>query len=85
MGYDELSVQLKAYVREALRARFRADLQVNKVRPQAYADGYMRALSDAGLFSQAELLELVGDVRHELGQEQAAGEEAAQPRIAAAG
>jgi hypothetical protein len=85
MGYDELSVQLKAYVREALSARFRADLHVNKVRPQAYADGYMRALSDAGLFSQAELLELVGDVRHELSQEQAAREGEEPTRIAAAG
>lgn len=85
MGYDELSVQVKAYVREALSARFRADMHANKVRPQAYADGYMRALSDAGLFSQAELLELVGDVRHELSQEQAAAEQEQAPRIAAVG
>ena len=50
-----------------------------------YEDGYMRALSDAGLFSQAELLELVGDVRHELSEEQAVREAEETPRIAAAG
>ncbi len=83
MGYEELSVQVKAHVREALVARFRADMHVNKVRPQAYADGYMRALGDAGLFSQEELLELIGDVRAELETEAATTVE--RPRIAAVG
>ena len=55
MDYDELSVQVRTYVRAALASRYQGELHVNKVRPQAYADGYMRALADAGLFSQGEL------------------------------
>jgi hypothetical protein len=83
MGYDELSVQVRTHVRAALEARFRAELHVHKVRPQAYADGYMRALGDAGLFSQEELLELIGDVRAEL--DAAAGSSVELPRISAVG
>ena len=69
MGYDELSVQVRTYVRQALSSRYQGELHVNKVRPQAYADGYMRALADAGLFSQSELLELVAEARAELSAE----------------
>jgi hypothetical protein len=69
MGYDELSVQVRTYVRQALASRYQGELHVNKVRPQAYADGYMRALADAGLFSQGELLELVAEARAELNAE----------------
>jgi len=83
MGYDELSVQVRAYVRQALASRYQGELHVNKVRPQAYADGYMRALSDAGLFSQSELLELVADARAEL--DEAPLDAADAPRIAAVG
>jgi hypothetical protein len=56
---------------------------VNKVRPQAYADGYMRALADAGLFSQSELLELVAEARAEINAE--VESQPSTPRIAAVG
>lgn len=83
MGYDELSVQVRSYVRQALASRYQGELHVNKVRPQAYADGYMRALADAGLFSQSELLELVAEARAELHAEVEAQQSDA--RIAAVG
>lgn len=83
MGYDELSVQVRAYVKAALASRYQGELHVNKVRPQAYADGYMRALSDAGLFSQSELLELVAEARAEINAEAEASPD--RPRMAAVG
>ena len=83
MGYDELSTQVRQYVRVALASRYQGELHVNKVRPQAYADGYMRALADAGLFSQSELLELVAEARAEVNAE--AEPRPNTPRIAAIG
>jgi hypothetical protein len=56
---------VKGLLRDAFAARFRGELHASKVKPQSYADGYMRALSDAGLFSQSELLAMVADVRAE--------------------
>jgi len=83
MGYDELSTQVRTYVRAALASRYQGELHVNKVRPQAYADGYMRALADAGLLSHSELLELVAEARAEVNAEAEA--RPSTPRIAAVG
>jgi hypothetical protein len=79
MGYEELLAEVRRLLRESIEARYRGELHASKVRSQAYADGYMRALGDAGLLSRQELLQLVAESRVEL-----AGE-STQHRIAAAG
>jgi hypothetical protein len=79
MGYDELVTTLRNLLRTSIEARYRGELHAHKVRAQAYADGYMRALADAGLLSQDELLQIVADARVDV-----AGEPVEQ-RIAAAG
>ncbi len=63
MGYEELVAQVQRLLGDAIKARFRGDLHVNKVKDQAYADGYMRALLDAGLIDHRELLELIAKTR----------------------
>ena len=79
MGYEQLVAEARRLLSDAIAARYRGDLHANKVRQQAYADGYLRALGDAGLLSQRELLELVTETR--LSLESAP----AEPRIAAVG
>ena len=80
MGYEELLNEARKLLRQAIEARHEAGLHARKVGLSAYADGYMRALSDAGLLGRDEILQLVGDVRTELG-----GPATAKQRIAAAG
>jgi hypothetical protein len=79
MGYEELVLEVRKLLRSAIEARYRGDLHAHKVRPQAYADGYMQALSDAGLLAPDELLQLVAETRTELDGEPV------RRRIAAAG
>ena len=79
MGYEQLVAEARRLLSDAIAARYRGDLHANKVRQQAYADGYMRALGDAGLLSQRELLELVVDTRRSVESVPV------EPRIAAAG
>lgn len=79
MGYEELLVEVRRLLHESISARYRGELHAGKVRAQAYADGYMRALGDAGLMSRQELLDLVADVRLQM------VEAPVQERIAAAG
>jgi hypothetical protein len=79
MGYEELVGEVGRLLREAIDARYRGDLHASKVRAQAYADGYMRALGDAGLLSREELLQLVAEARLQL-----AGQPI-EPHVAAAG
>jgi hypothetical protein len=59
--------QLKAVVAELLdevmKARFDGAAYARLSRAHGYADGYMRALLDAGLIDKAELLSLVGETR----------------------
>lgn len=80
MGYEELVSEVKKLLRASIEARYRGELHVHKVRAQAYADGYMRALTDAALLGQEELLQIVAESRVEL-----EGEPLEQSRIAAAG
>jgi hypothetical protein len=63
MDYEDLVVEVRKLLHVAIEGRFRGGLQADKVRAQAYADGYMRALSDAGLLAREELLELVAETR----------------------
>jgi hypothetical protein len=79
MGYEELVSQVRTLLKTAIEARYRGDLHALKVRPQAYADGYMQALHDAGLLGREELLQLIAETRLELEGEPV------QRRIAAAG
>jgi hypothetical protein len=82
MGYEELLAEVRKLVRESIDARYRGELHVHKVRAQAYADGYMRALSDAGLVGGDELLQAVAVVRDDIA---GAATAEAEPRQAAAG
>jgi hypothetical protein len=79
MGYDELLNEARKLLRQAIEARHEAGLHARKVGLSAYADGYMRALGDAGLLGRDELLQLVGDVRTEVD-----GPATAEPPIAIA-
>jgi hypothetical protein len=60
---DQLMDTLKTLLRDVLRARFDGAAYAKLARAHGYADGYMRALLDAGLVDQKELLDLVGDER----------------------
>jgi hypothetical protein len=66
MGYEQLVIEVQNLLRAAISARYRGDLHANKVRAQAYADGYMRALLDAGLISGEELMHVVAQARTEV-------------------
>lgn len=66
MGYEELLAEVRKLVRESIDARYRGDLHAHKVRAQAYADGYMRALTDARLIGSDELLQAVAAVRDDI-------------------
>ena len=63
MSRDELVETLKALLREVLRARFDGVAYAKLARAHGYADGYMRALLDAGLVEKRELLKVVGAER----------------------
>jgi hypothetical protein len=78
MGYEQLLAEVRRLLSASIEARYRGDLHASKVRAQAYADGYMRALCDAGLLEARELLELVAEARRELSGE------ALEQRVAAA-
>ena len=66
MGYEELMVEARKLLREAIEARYQGGAHGDKQQRGAYADGYLRALSDAGLASKDELLQLVAETRLEL-------------------
>jgi hypothetical protein len=65
MGREELLVELRFLVRRVIAARHGGDLQVHKVRAQAYLDGYTRALCDAGILTGEQALRLILDERAE--------------------
>ncbi len=60
---EELMNTLRDLLREVLRARFDGAAYAKLARAHGYADGYMRALLDAGLVDRKELLNLVGNER----------------------
>jgi len=59
MAYQDLMNNVRRLLRESLEARFEGGAHHRKVQAQAYADGYMRALTDAGLVDDAQLLDVV--------------------------
>lgn len=59
MGQDELKSRVRGLLRQAIGARYDAGPHTRKVQAQAYADGFMRALAEAGLMSEHELRQMV--------------------------
>jgi hypothetical protein len=65
MGRQELLDRVRALVAEVTRARFEGGAYAKLSRAHGYADGYMRALLDAGIVDRDALLEVVGEARRE--------------------
>jgi len=63
MSNEELMDVLRDLLDDVLRARFDGAAYAKLARAHGYADGYMRALMDAGLADRESLIELVGDQR----------------------
>ncbi len=63
MSKSQLLSQIRTLVADVTRARFEGGLYAKLARAHGYADGYMRALLDAGLVDRAELLHAIGDER----------------------
>ena len=77
MSEQELLDRVRALVADVTRARFEGAQYAKLARAHGYADGFMRALLDAGLVKRAALLETIGDARRGV-------VEADRPRPAAA-
>ena len=63
MRQKDLISNVRQLLRAAMDARFSAEPRDYKVKTQAYAEGYMRALTDAQHLDSRALLELVSDER----------------------
>ena len=63
MNLDELKGTLRGLVRKTIETRFSGANYATLAQSRGYADGYMRALLDAGLIEQKELLALVNEER----------------------
>jgi hypothetical protein len=59
----EMLTSVEGMLKEAFLAKAEGASQPRLARAYGYADGYLKAMLDAGLASQKELLELVGHVR----------------------
>ncbi len=63
MTVDELKGTLRGLVRKTIETRFGGSSYASLAQARGYADGYMRALLDADLVDQKQLLELVNAER----------------------
>jgi hypothetical protein len=63
MNKHELLNRVRALVADVTRARFEGSAHAKLMRAHGYADGYMRALLDAGLVHRNDLLEVIGPAR----------------------
>jgi hypothetical protein len=63
MNLDELKGTLRGLVRKTIETRFSGANYATLAQARGYADGYMRALLDADLIDQKQLLELVNAER----------------------
>ncbi len=63
MNLDELKGTLRGLVRKTIETRFSGANYATLAQARGYADGYMRALLDADLIDQRQLLELVNAER----------------------
>ena len=66
MRRNELLDRVRELVAEMTRMRFAGGAHAKLTQAQGYADGYMRALLDAGLVDQAELLDVIGAARRDV-------------------
>ena len=66
MSNDELLERVRELVRQVTEARFEGGAYAKLARAHGYADGYMRALMDAGLVDRDALLKAVGEARREV-------------------
>ena len=65
MNLSELKETLRGLVRKTIETRFSGANYATLAQARGYADGYMRALLDAGLIDQKEMLGLVNDERRQ--------------------
>lgn len=65
MSKQELLSRVCELVRQATQARFEGTQYAKLARVHGYADGYMRALMDAALVEEDELLRLIGEARQD--------------------
>ena len=63
MAKEDLLNVLRRLLSDALQARFEGGPHAKFARAHGYADGFMRALLDAGLADKDELIALVGAER----------------------
>lgn len=73
MSKEELLSRVCELVRQVTEARFAGAMYAKLARAHGYADGYMRALLDAGLVDRDELLALVGKARQDVLDESDSG------------
>lgn len=66
MSKHDLVARVCELVRQVTHARFEGSAYAKLARAHGYADGYMRALLDAGLVERDTLLRAVGDARREV-------------------
>lgn len=66
MSKDELLERVCELVRQVTEARFGGAAYAKLARVHGYADGYMRAMLDAGLVEKSELLKAVAQARQEV-------------------
>jgi hypothetical protein len=79
MSKEELLSRVCELVRQVTVARFEGSAYAKLARAHGYADGYMRALMDAGLVERDALLSVVGQARREVVE---TDDRAAQPALA---
>ena len=63
MARESLVTELRGLLQRAIRSRFEGGPHAEKVSVQAYVDGYMRALMDARLVDQNQLLRIIAEER----------------------
>ncbi len=63
MNLNELKGTVRDLVRKTIETRFSGANYATLAQARGYADGYMRALLDAGLIDQKQLLDLVNAER----------------------
>jgi len=66
MSNDEMIQRVQELVRHVTEARFEGALYAKLSRAHGYADGYMRALLDAGLVDHKTLLNAVSAARRDV-------------------
>lgn len=69
MSKEELLERVCELVRQVTEARFEGSMYAKLARAHGYADGYMRAMMDAGLVDRDTLLAAVSRARREVAEE----------------